>query len=258
MSGNWLEANVRGIGWWSPAAPDWPSAAALLQDGAAWPGEGVARPAASVLPPTERRRAPEPVRIACEAALQACRAGGCDPGELPTVFTSQHGDMTITDAMCAALAENPATLSPTKFHNSVHNAPAGYWTMATACHEASTSISAGPGSFAVGLLETLVQCRAEARATLLVSYDIANVGALGRALAESSAHGFALLLSPAIDDVPRAGRLRARQVGEAARVPEGPDATVLHPLLRVLASARSARLRLPAGPGSALELEFAA
>ncbi|MBN8727145.1 MAG: beta-ketoacyl synthase chain length factor [Xanthomonadales bacterium] len=257
MSGNWLEVDLRGIGWWSPAAPDWPSAAALLQEGAAWPGEGAARPAAHVLSPNERRRAPEPVRIACEAAAQACEAAGCAPGELPSVFTSIHGDLGITDAMCAALAMDPATLSPTKFHNSVHNAPAGYWTMATGCREASTSVSAWQGSFAAGLLETLVQCRAEARATLLVSYDIANVGALGAALPESRAYAFALVVAPS-GGRRASGRLRARHVTAPAPAPKAPAATSLQPLLRALATRTPACLRLPAGPGTALELELAA
>ena len=258
MSGSWLEAKIHGIGWWSPAAADWPSAAALLKEGAAWPGEGAFRPAASVLSPNERRRAPEPVRIACEAAAQACASAGYPADELPSVFTSMHGDLAITDAMCTALADDPATLSPTKFHNSVHNAPAGYWTMATGCREGSTSISAGQGSFAAGLLETLMQCHAEARATLLVSYDIDNVGALGAELPESRAYGFALVLAPPAGDARGPGWLRVRHVTDPAPAPSGSTAALLQPLLYALARAVPARLRLPAGLGTALDLELAA
>jgi len=258
MEGPWLEADVEGIGWWSPAAPDWPSAAALLEAGAAWPGHGTHKAAATVLAPNERRRAPEPVRIACEAAAQACAAAGRAASGLPSVFTSMHGDLAITDAMCAALANDPATLSPTKFHNSVHNAPAGYWTMATGCHEASTSISAWQGSFAAGLLEALVQCRAEARATLLVAYDIAGSGALGAALPHSTACGFALVVAPPATAARGAKRLRIRHVADDTPAPQAPTAVVLQPVLQALATGTPAHLRLADGTGSALELELCA
>ena len=40
------------------------------------------------------------------------------------MFTSTHGDLAITDYMCQTLATAPSEISPTKFHNSVHNAAA--------------------------------------------------------------------------------------------------------------------------------------
>ena len=67
--------------------------------------------------------------MALEVSLAACRAAGCDPATLPSVFASTHGDLAITDYMCETLATDPTAVSPTKFHNSVHNAAAGYWTI---------------------------------------------------------------------------------------------------------------------------------
>ena len=73
------------------------------------------------------------VAVALEVALAACRAADRDPATLPSVFASTHGDLAITDYMCETLATDPTAVSPTKFHNSVHNAAAGYWTIGAGC-----------------------------------------------------------------------------------------------------------------------------
>src|SRR5690606_42059827 len=63
--------------------------------------------------------------------------------------------LAITDYMAATLASDPRSISRTRFHNSVHNAAAGYWTIGAGCTAAATAVSAGPASFAQGLLEAL-------------------------------------------------------------------------------------------------------
>ena len=52
---------------------------------------------------------------------------------------------------------SPHTISPTRFHNSVHNAAAGYWTIGAGCMQATTALSAYDATFAEGLLEALAQ-----------------------------------------------------------------------------------------------------
>ena len=47
-----------------------------------------------------------------------------------TVFTSASGDPETCHALCEALASPERLVSPTRFTNSVHNAPAGYWHIA--------------------------------------------------------------------------------------------------------------------------------
>ena len=59
------------------------------------------------------------------------------------MFASTYGDLAITDYMCSTLAKAPMTLSPTRFHNSVHNAAAGYWSIATACRQPYCALGAG-------------------------------------------------------------------------------------------------------------------
>lgn len=185
-----------GIALWTPTLTDWAMAASAFR------GEGTLldlparRPAPELLAPTERRRAPDTVAIALEVAVRAIAQSGHAAGALPSVFTSAHGDLAINDYMCATLVSEPASISPTKFHNSVHNAAAGYWTIGTGCMQASTALTAYLHSFAHGLLETISQASADARPVLLVAYDIAACGALASVTTSRSMLATALVLSP--------------------------------------------------------------
>ena len=98
--------------------------------------------------------------------------------------------------MCATLAAQPALISPIKFHNSVHNAAAGYWTIGTGCLAASTAVTAFEHSFAAGLLEALTQCVADARPVLLVAFDVQSVGPLATVTTSAGLLAAALVLAP--------------------------------------------------------------
>src|SRR5436190_16860170 len=98
--------------------------------------------------------------------------------------------------MCSTLATAPTLISPTKFHNSVHNAAAGYWTIATGCREASTALTAFDASFGAGLLEAAIQCSADARPVLLVAFDVESTGALASVTASAGMLACALVLAP--------------------------------------------------------------
>lgn len=191
---NALRVSIDGIGLWSPHLANFEALRALL--GGRESALPTARPSAAILPPNERRRAPESVLLAVEVAEQAVATSGRGATELACVFSSSHGDQAITDYMCATLAQAPDELSPTRFHNSVHNAPVGYWTIATSCHATSAAVSAHHESFAAGLLEAAVQVVSEQRPVLLVCSDIAGRGPLGQVTGCSEAFGCALVLSP--------------------------------------------------------------
>ncbi len=198
-----LKAAIEGVGFWMPGLPSWAAAQAFAR-GAKAPLETPARPSPQLLAPNERRRAPDTVAVSLEVALAACQDAGRDPAALPSVFTSTHGDMIITDYMCATLASEPLSISPTKFHNSVHNAAAGYWTIGAGATTATTALSAHHGSFAQGLLEALSQLAAGDEAVLLVGYDSRSVGVLGRISHSEGLLGGALVLSTATrSDLPR-------------------------------------------------------
>jgi hypothetical protein len=191
-----LQVHVEGIGLWSPVLGDFAALKAHLR------GESVeppaTRPPAGTLPANERRRAPESVLLAVEVAGQAVAMSGHAASDLPCVFSSAFGDQLISDYMCATLASAPAELSPTRFHNSVHNAPAGYWTIATGCHASSSAISAGPATLGAGLLEAATLSVTEQRPVLLVCSDIAGTGPLGDMSGTRVSFGVALVLSPTV------------------------------------------------------------
>lgn len=189
-----LSVYVEGVGVWSPQLASFAALQALL-GGSAPPSPG-ARPAATMLPPNERRRAPESVLLAVEVAGQAVAMSGREAAALACVFASGHGDQAITDYMCATLAQAPTELSPIRFHNSVHNAPAGYWTIATGCHAPSTALAAQRASFGAGLLEAVSQVLADDRAVLLVCSDTGGSGPLGEVTGCTQSFGCALVLAP--------------------------------------------------------------
>ncbi len=214
-----LTATIEGVGFWATGLPTWDAAQAFAQAGVA-PADAPMRPSPQLLAPNERRRAPESVAVALDVALAACAAAGRDPRTLPSVFTSTQGDLGITDYMCATLRDEPRTISPTRFHNSVHNAAAGYWTIGNVCMAPTTALSAYDASFAEGLLEALVQLATGSEAVLLVAYDTHATGPLGGVARSEGLLGAALLLSNGsmsnVASAPGAVQVRAQLVdGEA-------------------------------------------
>ena len=191
-----LRVCVEGIGLWSPQLANFGTLQALLAGGT--PEPPPPRPAATTLPANERRRAPESVLLAVEVAGQAVAMSGRNAATLACVFASSQGDQEITDYMCATLARAPGELSPTRFHNSVHNAPAGYWTIATDCLAPSTAVCAQRASFGAGLLEAISQALADQCPVLLVCSDIAGAYPLVEETGCTQSFGCALVLAPAV------------------------------------------------------------
>ncbi len=256
-----LSASIEGIGFWAHGLPSWQAARDYAATGTR-PDDAPARPSPQLLAPNERRRAPETVAVALEVALAACSAAGRDPRTLPSVFASTHGELSITDYMCATLVEDPRAISPTKFHNSVHNSAAGYWTIGNGCVAATTAISAWDATFAQGLIEALAQLATGSDAVLLAAYDTAGAGALVPISNSSGLLGGALVLSGAGSN--GHARLRATLIDGDAPVGSGPLARLaagnamasMLPLFDALA-AREDGVLLKAGPGRTLRLEIA-
>ena len=258
-----LSARIAGVGFWAGGLPSWQAAREFAANGAL-PENAPAKPSPQLLPPNERRRAPESVAVALEVAMAACQAAGRDPATLPSVFASTHGDLAITDAICATLADDPRGMSPTRFHNSVHNAAAGYWTIGAGCMAAATAISAYDASSAQGLLEAAVQLAEGAEAVLLVGYDTRATGPLcsvhvcngllGGALvltrdAAGSADGPRVVLHLQDGDSPAPLGPLSRRSADNAMAP-------MLPLFDALASGGGEAL-LKAGPGRVLRLGIA-
>ncbi len=260
----WLE----GIGAWSPELPDWPALQQWLRDGTIPDAEPQKKPAAAQLSPGERRRAPMSVRLAVEVASQAVAMSTRDAAQLPSLFACAHGDPEILNNICATLAESPAEISPTRFHNSVHNAAAGYWTMATGCHAASNAMTSLDYSFAAALLEAASVACADHTPVLMVASDSPGCGPLAEAIATTEHFGCALVLAPEASDKAIA-RLQLQTVPHKAQTDTGsrPHWQTLAdtnlsarglPLLAAIANGEPARLQLQAAPALDIEVQIEA
>jgi hypothetical protein len=196
-------AYIEGIAIWSPWLPGWDDTQRILRGEVPIPQAMASRPSPQLLPPNERRRATDTVAVSLEVASKACSHAGRDPASLPCIFASTHGDIAITDYMCETLAQTPDLLSPTKFHNSVHNAAAGYWAIATGCMAPYTALSANQYTFGNGLLEALIQVQSDNCDILYVAYDTEACGPLATMTPSTGRLGCALVLSPEPSDKTR-------------------------------------------------------
>ncbi len=144
-----------------------------------------------LLPSNERRRVTSYIKLALYVADEANIAGQA----LAAVFASSNGDFFITDHICNTLTMDPKHISPTQFHNSVHNAPSGYWAIAAKSTAASTSISTGDSTFSSGLLEAVTQVLCQKQDVLFVAYDYPAAQPLAKFSDVSEAFATAFVLS---------------------------------------------------------------
>lgn len=167
-----MKLTVQAIGVLGPGLDDWASALAVLRGEAALPAAATAVPPPLRLPPAERRRVGQSVRLALAVAEQVFAQVPHAPATTASVFASSGGDGENCDALCRSLAEDVPHASPTRFTNSVHNAPAGYWSIAAGATGASTSVCAFDASFAAGLLEAAIYACCEDEPVALIAYDM--------------------------------------------------------------------------------------
>jgi hypothetical protein len=187
---------VLGIGVYGPGLVDWPVAREVLSGAAAYVHADNAAPPSGLLPPAERRRATPSTRFALTAAQQALTHAGLDATTIPAVFGSSSGNPDIIHDICAMMSAGDYQISPTKFHNSVHNAASGYYSIAVASHRAVTSLCAFDATAAAALLETAVQATSADCPVLMVCYDLPYPFPLSEARPIVDAWSLALVLAP--------------------------------------------------------------
>lgn len=166
-----MHAFINGIGLLAPGLEGLESSMPVLAGNAGWADNGLHNISLDMLPANERRRTTKLIKHALCAAAMAVEYSDSKNSIAASVFASSDGDTEIVDKICESLCQSDIFLSPTLFHNSVHNAPAGYWAIATGSYAPSTSISAADGSFGSGLMESLVQLDTFGTDVLLVAYD---------------------------------------------------------------------------------------
>lgn len=168
-----MEIYVNGIGILGPGLDGWDKSHPILAGLLPYTAQDCNPPQPTILSPMERRRASSTVRLGAHVAQEALAQSGLRADELAAVFASSDGDTDILDHLCSALALPEKAVSPTRFHNSVHNAPAGYWSIATHSLAPSSSVSCYDVTFAGSLLDAVSQVVAEGHPVLLSVYDIA-------------------------------------------------------------------------------------
>jgi hypothetical protein len=136
------------------------------------------------------------VKLALAVALEASSRANANPAHLASVFSSSGGDGHNCHELCQALALENREISPTRFSNSVHNAAAGYWSIATGSKLESNVLCAFDASFCAGLLEAMTQVAVDGESLLLVAYDTEYPEPIHSTRPIPDAFGAALVLTP--------------------------------------------------------------
>ena len=191
-----LHACLDGLGILGPGLDDWPQASAVLAGTVPLLAGRTRIPVPQMLPAAERRRAGAAVWAAIAVGSQALAESGASAADLASVFASSGGEGVNCHEICTALASSDRVISPTRFHNSVHNAPAGYWSIGTGSMATSSVVCAHDGSFSAGLLEAMAQVTTERRPVLLIAYDTNYPEPLLTVRPIPDTFAVALLLSP--------------------------------------------------------------
>ena len=167
-----MKVFVDGVGVLGPGIESWDSYRNLLKNESSYDHSVTPDPMPSILPANECRRSSDVVRWSLHVAQEAVQQSQIDPKTMATVFASSGGEVGILHKICQSLESPTPIVSPTLFHQSVHNAAAGYWSIASSSQRTSTSLACYDSSFAGGLLEaaTLLSVNQE-ESILFVAYD---------------------------------------------------------------------------------------
>ncbi len=255
--------HVDAMGLAGPGMVGWQDSLAVLAGESAYRAGESPGCVSKLLPANEQRRVSATVRLALQVAEEAMAQSSLAMDCVCSVFATCHGDTEIINRICVALTEPQRPVSPTQFHNSVHNAAAGYWAIAAHSPRPSTTVCAGHGSFVAGLMEAVAQLQVEARPVLLVAYDYPAPEPLAASVGTYPPFAVAMVLRP--DATPLSTLLRIETVSgqpvqgmnckelEGLRV-SNPAACGL-PLLRLLATGNPGRVVLPHVDGLQLAVE---
>jgi hypothetical protein len=197
-----------------------------------------------------------PVKVALAIAQEACAHAAREPASVATVFTSSSGDGDTVHHIFESLASPEREVSPTRFHNSVHNAAAGYWSIATQSRQPSTSLCAYNASFSAGLLDAATQAAIGGTAVALIAYDHPYPEPLHskRRLCGTFGVAFVMAPEPTARSIARLEVQLSSGAGEPARMRNGD----LEALRAGIPAARSLPLlcALARGDAGALAIEY--
>ncbi len=232
-----IAVGIASVGLRGPSLPSWSSGrdwlAGLVNDAPeSGEGPGWSPPAGS-----ELRRTTGAVRVAMAAAQEAAQACGSSRELLHPVFASSAGDAPLLGSLLDTLADPTRAVSPTQFHNSVHNAAVGYWSILNSNRSPSTSLAAADSTFAVGLLRSALECRLRRVPVLFVAFDVPFPSPLDACRPLVAPFALALVLVPDA----KTGVASAELSVEA----KGPETSVGRAELRVLQAHNPAARGIP-------------
>lgn len=243
-------AVIKSVGLAAPGLAGWAASQPVLSGAASYVATAETPYAPALLPPNERRRATPSVRLAFRAAEDAT-SGGANARELASVFASSDADMAVLHRICAALAQKPRVISPIDFHNSVHNAASGYWSIGVGSTAPTTTISAYDASFTAGLIEAVALARDGGQDVLLVAYDATAPQPLAAKRPLALSAGVALIIGPESGagmshiDIELAGDAETRCADASLEsLRAGNPALRALPLLELLATRRAGQVTL--------------
>lgn len=151
---------LRGVGLWTPGFPN---------PGAWLRGEAdpdVTTPEARILEGPLRRRASPLTKISVEVFDQVVRGSGADPKTVQTIWATAHGEHGTAIKLLKMMLRGEGKLSPTHFHNSVHNTSSAYTSIAHGNAAGSTTLTGGPELVSSAILEAF--CHLDQGATEVV------------------------------------------------------------------------------------------
>ena len=230
---------IESIGVYAPGLIGWHNSRAVLAGMADYQFDMLPKYKPGLLPANERRRASAVVRLAFGACEDAVGERVQEAEQLAAVFAASGGDYMINDQICRTLLGDDKAVSPTQFHNSVHNAAAGYWSIASKSRAPSISLSAYDYSVAAGIIEAFTLVAAEQLPVLLVCSDDRVGPPMNTHRSVQQPFAAALWLS-----AERSAHTVAR-LDIALNKTDAPDTPLLNPALEVLYSDNPAARLLP-------------
>ena len=268
-----MQVRVAGIGVLGPGLQGWAKSAPILRGETPYAAEPLVLSAPEILSGRERRRSSPTVRLALNAAHEAVDQAGIPAPDLAAVFGSSNGSGLEIHQILEALTKPEMPVSPTQFHNSVHNSAVGYWCIATSSHQPTTSIAAHDYTVPASILKAAAQSVTENRPVLLTVFDCPFPAPLDGKRHVVAPVAVALVLTPAAVPGARAMMSLSWRAGAGRGGDTRPRVSALSdlwtgnpvgralPLLEALALGQPAtiRLRYPAncrrcetllGPGS--------
>ena len=166
-----MEVFVRSVSVWGPGLQGWAASQPILRGAQDYVASEANPPLPTLLSATERRRTGLVARLALSVAQQASEMAGIAPGAIPSVFATANGDGAVVHSILEALAAGEP-VSPTQFHNSVHNTAAGYWSIATGSQQPTNCVACHDSTAAAALLKAVAEVRTTCRPLLLCVYDL--------------------------------------------------------------------------------------